>query len=510
MEKGKDPKIEYTLGNIKVHRGQVNEASVDENPSPSDIIIQQVGSTTLTATATATAHNTEEFTWSITKSATPTVWNLFNGDLGTSQYTVSVVKSQGTTDKAFIEGEVCVTNAGVSPTEDLQINLDIQIQPNTSVLTGVPVDVSSYPIIPAGETHCYPYSVIIPSGSVMPGATYKVTANVTIMNHAGHEGTPFGPSPSDTTVMPDQQTIVNDTIHVTDDGSSYTFSDSAMLSYSVKYQCPDDAGTHTNTAVIEETGQSASATVTVNCYALQVSKDVNTALIRTYNWDITKTADKSNITLSTGQSLPVNYTVTVSETSVDSGWAVSGNITVHNPAPIDAVINSITDIISPNIAATAACGVSFPYTLAAGGTLNCTYSANLPNGDERTNTATAILQNFDYGFNGTSVPDGTTEFIGTATINFSNATITEVNKCVTVEDTLQGILGNLCVGVDNLPKTFVYTRQIGPFATCGEFEVTNTASVINDEGSVLAHDEWTVHVHIPCRGLMFRMVNSSI
>ena len=41
------------------------------------------------------------------------------------------------------------------------------------------------------------------------------------------------------------------------------------------------------------------------------------------------------------------------------------------------------------IAATVDCGVTFPYSLASGGTLSCTYQTALPNGDNRTNTATA-------------------------------------------------------------------------------------------------------------------------
>jgi len=69
-------------------------------------------------------------------------------------------------------------------------------------------------------------------------------------------------------------------------------------------------------------------------------------------------------------------------------YVVEGTITVHNPGPGPATIESITDVISGGIAAEPQCGVTFPYTLAGGATLTCTYKATLPNDCKRVNTAT--------------------------------------------------------------------------------------------------------------------------
>ena len=154
--------------------------------------------------------------------------------------------------------------------------------------------------------------------------------------------------------------------------------------------------------------------MTVNCYALTVTKDASTSLTRTYSWTIDKSADQSALTLAVGELLVVHYQVAVGVTSADSDWAVSGSIAVDNPAPIDATLSGVTDVVSGGITGAVACDVDFPYTLAAGEMLECTYSANLPDATDRTNTATATLQN---------TPSGTTDFSGTANVSFSDATV---------------------------------------------------------------------------------------
>ena len=141
--------------------------------------------------------------------------------------------------------------------------------------------------------------------------------------------------------------------------------------------------------------------MTVNCYALGVTKDTDASFTTTCTtWAIDKSSDDingHNLLLNVGQTYDYIYEVTVTNTgSSDSAWAVEGDIDVHNPAPIDATLNSVSDVISGPIVADVDCGVTFPYTLVAGGTLECTYSADLPNANARTNTATATLQNHAY------------------------------------------------------------------------------------------------------------------
>ena len=447
--------------------------------------------TTLSAFKTATAHWTRTFHWTIDKSVAPATLNMFTGDSGTSQYTITVTKDNGT-DAAWIDGQICVTNGGDVATENLQMIDNVTMPPSQTVIASVNVDLSSNPVLDPGETGCYNYHVDIPSGNVVGGATYKDTADITITNHSGHLGIPFGPNPSADSVLPASPVLTNDSINVDDtNGGSWTFNASGSVSYTRTFTCDTDAGTHNNTATIRQTGQSDSASVTVNCYGLQVTKDASTSFKRTYHWSIDKSAGQSSLTLALNQSFLVNYSVVVNTTgSTDSDWAVSGNIAVYNPAPIAATLNNVSDVVSGSIGATVNCGVSFPYTLAAGGTLTCTYTASLPDASSRTNTATATLQN---------TPGGTTDFSGSAAVDFSNATMTEADKCITVTDTYAGSLGTVCLG-DTLPKTFTYSRTVGPYSVCGDYTVNNTASFEAQDTHTTGSDSWTVNVNVPCAG----------
>jgi hypothetical protein len=461
--------------------------------------------TTLSADVTVTPHWTITYHWTIDKSVTPDSWDLFTGDSGISQYTIAVTNDAGT-EEAWVDGQVCVTNGGDFATQNLAITAVLQdgYGPPNDFLTSAPVDVSGYPVIPAGGNHCYTYRVDIPiTGGTLPqphaGGTYKVTADVTITNHSGHLGTPFGPSPSATTVCPASPTHINDTINVDDtNGGSWQFSDDGSVQYSKTFTCDADEGTHDNTATIRETGQSDDASVDVNCYALEVTKDADTSFTRTYGWTIDKSADQTALTLSTGQQFLVNYSIKVDATYTDSEWAASGGIDVHNPAPIVATLNSLSDLVSPDIAATVDCGVTFPYSLAAGGMLECTYSASLLDDASRTNTATVTLQNYSYDKDGNGTASGTTDFSGTADVDFSSATMNEMDECIDVSDTYAGSLGEVCVG--DAPKTFTYTRGIGPYDACGDYTVENTASFEAGDTGADSSDGWTVSVSVPCAG----------
>jgi hypothetical protein len=305
-------------------------------------------------------------------------------------------------------------------------------------------------------------------------------------------------------IFGDPTTEVNDTVNVTDtfEGDLGSFSDTGSTSYTRTFGCDGDEGQHDNTATIVETGQSDDASVTVNCHELTVTKDAATSLTKTWTWTIDKSADQTSLLLTEGQIFTVNYTVMVSAVSTDSGHAVSGNISVNNPAPIDATINGVSDIVSPAIAGNVSCGVTFPYTLVAGGTLNCTYSADLPDDADRTNTATATLQNYDYDEEGTATASGTTDFSGTADVDFENATVTEVDECIDVSDTNVGPLGTVCA--NEAPKTFNYSLTFGAhpdadvMLECGENTHPNTASFVTNDNGATGSDDWTVNATVAC------------
>jgi hypothetical protein len=167
---------------------------------------------------------------------------------------------------------------------------------------------------------------------------------------------------------------------------------------------------------------------------------------------------------------------------------------VHNPALVAATIKGVSDVVSTDIVSTVTCGVTFPYTLNAGGTLQCTYTASLPDSSGRTNTATAVLQN---------IPSGTTSFSGSASVDFGGAVITEIDKTITVSDNLYGTLGPVTYGVDPLPKAFSYSQLIGPYSSSGDYAVVNTAPFVANDTGTTGSDSWTVTVHISTFGCTY-------
>jgi hypothetical protein len=346
-------------------------------------------------------------------SATPDTWELFQGDTGTSRYTITV-EPTGYTDVATVSGEVCITNGGSEPTENLRIVGEMQHKLGAGqfeALVDSEVDTSAAATLSAGQSACYSFEIPF---NLAEDAEYRIVAHVTIDNHSGwlpggnncpgEPPCPFGPDPKTTlTLSGEPEATVNETIHVRDfnlPGQEWVLTASQTLTYEDGFACHGDIGTHVNTAYIVETGQAAEATVTVNCNVLQVSKDATTSLTRT--------------------------------NGVDADWTVSGTIKTDNTAPVPALIDNISDVISPSIAASVDCGEQFPYTIPSGQSLLCSYAASLPDGASRINTATVNLQNQVFSFDGSAAPSGLTPFSATASVDFGQATIEEIIEVVEV------------------------------------------------------------------------------
>ena len=254
------------------------------------------------------------------------------------------------------------------------------------------------------------------------------------------------------------------------------------------YTYPSESFGDTNlTTANNPNGQPAGLSHLLFCYdyELSVSKTATPTFDRTWAWSIDKSADQSNLTLSQGQSQTVNYVVAVNTTgSTDSNYGVNGTITIHNPDPTKtATVTSITDQITGLLSTTPVnCSVSLPYVLAAGDTLTCTYSQALSDASSRTNTATVTS---------TGIPGGS----GSANIVFGAPT-NQIDECVDVTDSLQGTLGQVCVG-DSLPYSFTYSRNIVG-TTCGSSTVDNTASFLTNDTAATGSDSWTVNVTVNC------------
>ena len=246
-------------------------------------------------------------------------------------------------------------------------------------------------------------------------------------------------------------------------------------------------------------------TFTNEAKTVTVTKTATPSLTRTWFWDIDKVADPTTVTLDPDQVYSHPYSVAVTldgeNPSDDSEWAVTGNITVHNPTSGTVNVATVTDGIAGGFVGTVVCPGDLPQDLASGADLVCTYSADLSTdgGTTRLNTATATL---------TGV---TGSFTGTASIDFANAVVTHEDNCLVVKD--EGDLGNtdplgtVCApgttptpaGAFTAPKTFNYTRLVPTgSAQCGVITYNNTATGTTNTNSTVYTDAASIEVTIEC------------
>ncbi len=219
-------------------------------------------------------------------------------------------------------------------------------------------------------------------------------------------------------------------------------------------------------------------------YEVDVEKTAETSFTRTWTWTIAKTADQTDLVLAPGQQFPVTYWVDVDASSQDSDWAVSGEIWVENNTPFPAAVTSVDDVISGPIAPTVNCP-PLPTVLNPGDSLHCTYSADLPDGSDRVNTATVDTIGRVGGGE------------ATADVIFGDPT-SEIDEEIDVDDDQAGFLGT--VDASLVPASFHYPNGVGPFTDqqCGDQLVKNTATFTTTDPGTQGSDMWTVQVFVDC------------
>ena len=416
----------------------------------------------VTVAKTAVPTYTRTIGWTIVKTVAPETISMFTGDSATAEYTVTVDKT--VVDSNFaVSGTITVTNPSPFTAEG------ISVEDVLSDGTNAAVTCPATSLAPGGSMVCTYTASLAGATDLVNTAT--VTTTGIVGGGAANADVDFG--------LP--TTVVGyDTINVTDDkyGALGSAGDDKTFLYEQTFACDGDAGENGNTATIVETGANDSASVMVSCYAITVKKTAETELDRTWSWTIAKTAATPDLTLSTGQVFGVTYEVALGATSADSNFAAHGTINVENPAPIPAKLAGVADLLLGG-SAVVECGVTFPYILAAGGFLPCTWTADLPDAEARINTASATLQN---------TPSGTTSFSGTALVEFGAALVHTVDGCVSLSDTYDaaGLPSSACIA-DGLKQTFSYVRPVGPYGDCGTYTVTNIASL--DTADTKAHRE---------------------
>jgi len=436
------------------------------------------------ATKTAETTFTRTWEWSITKSVTPSSWALFTGDSGTSKYTVMVDKTGFTDSDWAVSGDITISNN----------------TPFDATLTDVSDAISGFGVVAVDCGVAFPYllasgdELVCSYASALPDGATRVNTATVATDPGGLVG---GNTAEADVIFGTPTTEVNAEVNVTDsNGEAWgPVGDDAMWMYDVTFYCDGDEGVHDNVATIVETGQSDDASVSVACYDLTVTKDATPDFTRTWTWTLDKTADQTELTLSPGQTYDLGYHVTVDASPVDSDWSVSGSIWIENSHPSRAAsLTGVSDNVD-GVAATVDCPA---LVVPAGGSLHCTYTADLPSGADRTNTATATLQNYDFPSEGAPVASGTTDFSGTYPVVFGDPGLV-IDECIDVSDSLVGVLGTVCAA--DTPAVFDYLYTIGPYAEpddCGENRVDNTASFTTNDTGTTGEDSWTVTVTVPC------------
>jgi hypothetical protein len=234
--------------------------------------------------------------------------------------------------------------------------------------------------------------------------TNTATATLNALTFTGTAPYTFTPT---NTGEPETITVT-DTFDGTPTPLGSASADKTFSTYTHNFACSTDetlysAGhydyTKNNTAVINETTDSSSKSVHVDCYIPTISKTAQGDYTHGVNWTITKDVDIHQHTMNAGQNEDSTYTVTVTKAVQDSNFLVTGSITVANPNPQDSMTVDVTDLLSSGQSATAAqidCGAAGDgdnAVIAAGGSISCTYSIAPLNANAGTNTATATFSN---------------------------------------------------------------------------------------------------------------------
>jgi hypothetical protein len=449
----------------------------------------------------ATPSFTRKYKWSIDKSANPTRVYTAGGANGTGHYTVNVTHDGGTDSGWLVTGTITVSNPNDWESVTLTgVSDAIDNGGNCSITSG---DVHG--TIAAGDSATFGYKCMYSSAPNAAAFTNTATAtwdaNAASTPDGSADGTKSGAFSGPTSIV-DGSVAVTDpaapagtftTVSYTDP-SPKTFTYDGTVSGPAG-KCTDNLNTATFVTNTTGTTNSASATVT-DCQGadLTVTKTATGSFNRDYQWSVVKKQTTSSTPInSSASSVSVAYKVTATWSGpTDSGWQVTGTITVHNPNTWESV--TLTGVTDASTGGTCSVSGDKGQTIAASGNstglaYTCTY-ASAPSPATVTDTATAT-----WDKTAASTPDGSAS--GSAGVDFGTVTPTVTHNTTTVTDAFNGGAA-LTLGVANIngtfvkaagnnlanwawsyaPKTFTftYTRSVPVVANmCKEYD--NTATV---------------------------------
>lgn len=403
----------------------------------------------LTVTKTANPSLTRTFKWDISKSVDKT--EIDTSGSATFNYTVSVTHDTGTDSKWQLTGSIRLGNATIGDVTGVVVTDTVD---NGGSCT---VDTTGFNgTVPANNHVDLPYTCTYANAPSPAASTNHVTVSSDEGPFVGQQDFDFGAA---------AVTLVDDSVTVTDTfgGNLGTVSstDPSPTTFPYSHTFTDPAGTcttHDNTATFttDTTGATGSDSKSVKvCVGADLT--VSKTATPTFNSSITKSPNQTEFDTSSGNSVTITYTVTVTE----SGWQVAGNITVANPNDWEDITANLSDAIpgasctvnggTTSVLVNRSSSVTVPYT--------CTF-ASAPSSASGTNTATA-------SWIGASTPD--TSANGSANYTFGSLTVT---------DAFNGG-GAVTLGTISTPtatSTFTDLHTVtAPTATCTIYN--NTAAI---------------------------------
>jgi hypothetical protein len=219
---------------------------------------------------------------------------------------------------------------------------------------------------------------------------------------------------------------------------------------------------------------------------LTVSKTATPAFGRAYTWDVEKSVvGDDSVSVPAGTTHSFDYQVSVTHSSTDSSWTVTGVITVNNPNGVAFTGVNISDQID-NGAGTCqvqnATGVTVPANGSVQRSYTCTY-ASAPSSAKGTNTATAT-------WNGATYFTTESQAQGTAPVDFDSVEPSTTDQLVTVSDSLKGKLGDLDGDTAENPTVYTYSiEQTAPQGTCTTVPNTAVVTTVRPQAELVLQGE---------------------
>jgi hypothetical protein len=420
----------------------------------------------LTVSKTADVEFTREYLWTIDKTVSPELHDLFDGDSADSTWNIEVAQT-GSVDRDFsVTGIINVSNPWTAAANNVEI---------TDALASAVVDCGTFAgTLSTGNSVECSYSADIASENDLP------SVNVATATANGFQDQ----SATAAIVKGDPSIEVNPEVSVDDSRNDELDSSGivgdASLSLVEQFDCDSDEGVHTNTASLIGDGDnvlgSASATVEVNCYTPSITKGNDSlAFVRTSEWAIEKSVSPESHDLFVGDSADSVWTISVDETETDSDFVATGTITVYNPNPSQALEVTISDTGTDADGSTLIAPAAIGNTSGSASVVWTRSDVGAVVGETLNNTASFALFGIDYA--------------GYVDYSYSLDDASFVNPEVAVADNRNSELSKSGITGD-ASWTYIETFSCGDSA-----EHTNVASLTGDAGAELGTASATVEVN---------------